>query len=567
MVLICKSSYMLVKKYVLISIMLLAFSFDAISQNADWTILVFLNADNDLEMAGIEDFTEMAQVPKSDKINILVQMDRSPKYTDVFGNWSETLRFKITPGMEPTKSNAISNLGELNMGDPNVLKDFIFWGKSNYPAKNYFLVIWDHGDGWRFRATSKVSDEMVMTYKTDLKEELNAEINLKEEQRIDEFEKIMMVANDVKNSEIAFINQIKSESIYKGEPLVTLNMNIDSTASLEKTYNKLIENNFYYKTNLPTNLYASYESIKDDFEVLLAANYGLVDLDSEIKYNYESLNELSDNELVSLIYTEDVSPVKAVSNDGTDNDLLYNKEIEDVLENKDLDIVGFDACLMSMTEISYALFDSVDFIVGSEELEPGSGWRYDFWLGDLVKSPEMTPRQLSANIVKNYEKAYLNSNNVTLSALDSSYMSNLADVLNQLALNLIQNMPTEHKNIQKARALCRKYAIYFPSIHSIDLSLFAQHLKKITKNDTIKSISDQIIQLIDVIVVENFYSSNRGYSSTLPSHGSFGLAIYFPKRKIHFDSAYTDGNTNFPVSFVKQLNWDNFLQEYYRYKP
>ncbi len=48
-----------------------------------------------------------------------------------------------------TPAGQSSVLGPVDMGDPQTLKDFITWGKSNYPAGKYALVIAGHGDGWK----------------------------------------------------------------------------------------------------------------------------------------------------------------------------------------------------------------------------------------------------------------------------------------------------------------------------------------------------------------------------------------------------------------------------------
>jgi len=120
------------------------------SQKAKWTVLVFVNTDSDLEGHGIEDFLEMAQVPNSDLVNVLVEMDRTLGWTEEYGDWDQTLRFKISHGMTPTVAESQEDLKEINMGDPVVLRNFINWGKEKYPTEHYLLIIWDHGDGWRF---------------------------------------------------------------------------------------------------------------------------------------------------------------------------------------------------------------------------------------------------------------------------------------------------------------------------------------------------------------------------------------------------------------------------------
>jgi hypothetical protein len=115
---------------------------------ADWTFMVYLDADNTLETAGIEIFLKMASVGSSSQVNVIVQMDRIDGQDDRYGNWTDCKRFNITKGMTPAPENAVQNLTEVNMGDPNTLRDFVNWTINNYTANYYFLVIWDHGAGF-----------------------------------------------------------------------------------------------------------------------------------------------------------------------------------------------------------------------------------------------------------------------------------------------------------------------------------------------------------------------------------------------------------------------------------
>src|SRR3989339_1466776 len=36
----------------------------------------------------------------------------------------------------------------VDMGDYKRVVDFVAWAKTNYPAKRYMLIIWNHGSGW-----------------------------------------------------------------------------------------------------------------------------------------------------------------------------------------------------------------------------------------------------------------------------------------------------------------------------------------------------------------------------------------------------------------------------------
>lgn len=119
----------------------------------EWTFLVYLDGDCNLEKNGISDFLEMSEIGSDKNLNIVVQFDRSPKYTSEFGNWTDCRRFLITSGDTPS-SIPIANIGEVNMGDPSTLRDFIIWGVKTYPAKRFALILWNHGGGWRKRKIS-----------------------------------------------------------------------------------------------------------------------------------------------------------------------------------------------------------------------------------------------------------------------------------------------------------------------------------------------------------------------------------------------------------------------------
>ena len=138
------------------------FLFPPINNTAEWTVMVYLDSDNNLESAGIDDINEMEIVGSTSEVNIVVQIDRIPYsvlaennqgYADDISNsnWTTTRRYYITQDFDPIQINSQlkSDLGELNMGDPQTLIDFTDWATINYPAKKYLLVIWNHGGGFR----------------------------------------------------------------------------------------------------------------------------------------------------------------------------------------------------------------------------------------------------------------------------------------------------------------------------------------------------------------------------------------------------------------------------------
>ena len=134
---------------------------------ADWTVLVYLDGDNNLEEDAIGDYAEMASVGSNAQLNIVVQFDRIALEEDgddtSNGDWQGVKRFRVERGKKPTKSNQLADLGELNMGDPRTLVDFASCGIKSYPVKHYALIFWDHGASWPGVANDDSSDSDMIT--------------------------------------------------------------------------------------------------------------------------------------------------------------------------------------------------------------------------------------------------------------------------------------------------------------------------------------------------------------------------------------------------------------------
>ncbi|MBU1107805.1 MAG: hypothetical protein KKB51_14120 [Candidatus Riflebacteria bacterium] len=122
------------------------------SSEKELTFMIYMAADNDLENSAIEDINELETCGSTDKVNFVVQIDRNGKYShNSLYKWSGTRRYYITKDTDAKKisSRMIRDLGEINTADPLELVDFVYWAKSNYPAKRYALILWSHGSGWK----------------------------------------------------------------------------------------------------------------------------------------------------------------------------------------------------------------------------------------------------------------------------------------------------------------------------------------------------------------------------------------------------------------------------------
>ncbi|NUQ01916.1 MAG: carboxypeptidase regulatory-like domain-containing protein, partial [Armatimonadetes bacterium] len=131
-----------------------------------WTVIMFMNADNDLEPYAIQDVNELEALPNNDDVAIVALLDRTRGFDTSNGNWTDTRRFRIRHDDDPsTMTSALSSgeggqaeiLGELDTGDKDTVSDFIEYCMTNYPAERYLLDVWNHGAGWRKRTALDVS--------------------------------------------------------------------------------------------------------------------------------------------------------------------------------------------------------------------------------------------------------------------------------------------------------------------------------------------------------------------------------------------------------------------------
>lgn len=105
--------------------------------------MVYLSADNTLEEAALLDLGEMEAAGRSERVNVVVQLDRAVGETAAGDDWTDTRRYLVG------EAEPVVVPGELNMGDPGTLADFLSWAVSTYPANRYALILKGPGAGWQ----------------------------------------------------------------------------------------------------------------------------------------------------------------------------------------------------------------------------------------------------------------------------------------------------------------------------------------------------------------------------------------------------------------------------------
>lgn len=182
------------------------------------------------------------------------------------------------------------------------------------------------------------------------------------------------------------------------------------------------------------------------------------------------------------------------------NNQLYNRKIQDALSGTNLDVIGFDACLMSMVETAYALRQVASVMVGSEELEPGSGWQYDDWLGQLVQDPSKDAAAVGSLLVSSFKNRYGDHEATTLAAIDLSQIEDLAKSVGALGDTLTTELNDHSNSIVTARARC---AVYAPNafgdqkdyFQHIDLGRFCEQIAASSQTDDVRRMAADVRQI------------------------------------------------------------------------
>jgi hypothetical protein len=366
----------------------------------EWTIMVYMNADNDLETYGIQDLNEMEYGGGSNSYrNVVVQIDRISGYDTSNGNWTTCRRYYVTNDASNSStivSTLIQDIGEVDMGNPNTLVSFAQWAIQNYPANKYFLVLWDHGDGW---------------YKSG-----------------------------------------EDSPLFKG-------VSVDMSSS-----------------------------------------------NSEINvYNGELANALS--------------------------------SIKSYL-GRNLDIIGFDACLMGMIEVMDVCRNYANYFVGSEETEAADGWYYTGFLNTMNSNPTISPADLA--------KAVVNAATglSTLASIDLTKVGTVVSYLNTFAQELIN---ARNQGYGSAISTARSNSKSFYISDHIDLYMFANNIYNNTSlPSTLRTAASNVMSAITSALLN--YKNASSYSSCR------GFAIYYPAST----SSYNTNYNYLPIA--SSTKWDDFIK-------
>jgi hypothetical protein len=448
------------KRILFVALLLLSVAGVSQAQDtANWTILHYTAVDNNLEGAAFNDYYEMQTVGSGEGVNIVAQYDRAEGFDTRFGDWTDTRRFYIErrPPLPELDVNGkrealvayfveggygdadsvtaqiaelgddwvnnfyennnvgvtfeqtpVEELGEVDMGDPQALVDFLVWGANNFPAEHYLVVIGSHGGGWRGIGPDEGGGE-------------------------------------------------------------------------------------------------------------------------------ESMLELPEI---------DAALAEARAQLGIEK----------------FDIVGFDACLMGVTDVAVMLEPHADYVLFSQEVIPGNGWEYTESIGAMQANPDWDAFQVGASFVDNYMSYYAGKGGRTKVGLSLVETAGLPTLLGSLE-NFAQVVQADTVELLSALGSARNNSQIFGSslgdradtYSYVDLRDFMTWFSvQTTITEDAYSAALEVLAAYDGAVVYSLADSK------LPR--ATGMGVYLPSTPIFYEAYGSEYPALAPASFAF---WQDYLGQFY----
>jgi len=186
------------------------------------------------------------------------------------------------------------------------------------------------------------------------------------------------------------------------------------------------------------------------------------------------------------------------------------------------DMIGFDACLMATAETALMLDPYADYLVASEETEPGIGWFYTNWLTKLGANTSMSTLELGKNIIDDYTNACAQKcrgQATTLSLIDLAEFSNTVPSKIGSFSTSVSGLITakEYKQVSDARNVTREFA-QSSRIDQVDLVNLAENMNTPEGKELSKALKGAV----------KYNRTSKNMTN------AFGVSIYFPYQRTSY---------------------------------
>ncbi|MCR5808691.1 MAG: peptidase C11 [Clostridiales bacterium] len=180
------------------------------------------------------------------------------------------------------------------------------------------------------------------------------------------------------------------------------------------------------------------------------------------------------------------------------------------------DFIGFDACLMATMETALVTEQYADYLIASEETEPGCGWFYTNWITAISRNPAISTVELGKMIVDDFNSVCAKNNagdTTTLSVVDlAEFAGTVPDAFAKFSENISELLDSkQYQVVANARSNAREFGAS-SGINHVDLIHLASGIGTNPAKNLIKALQGCI----------KYNRTARAMTN------SYGLSIYFP---------------------------------------
>lgn len=241
-----------------------------------------------------------------------------------------------------------------------------------------------------------------------------------------------------------------------------------------------------------------------------------------------------------------------------------NTADDDPDNDRRLDLLHYDACLMGMVEGAYDVSGAANYLVASQNL----GWSL-FAFTDYAHAAAQAsaPLDLASEIAQIYHDSLTADSDSyphTIAALDLLQVENVNQQLNDFITLLDTSLITHTVAISEARLETQKfdsrdYFVIDNRDEYLDLYHLAQNIQQRLPEPAIQSAAQALMESISQTVILEHHLSDEAYGSYWELEEAHGLSIYFPSAPGSEGSLYEQYVQEDLFTFSQHSEYDEFL--------